>query len=56
MTASQLKRILKDGLITKRAAAHELGVSERQVHRYCSGAAVIPKKIESLVKFLWKPQ
>jgi hypothetical protein len=46
VTAKQLKKLL-DGLgISQVAAAKDIGISARQMRRYCSGEAKIPVVVE----------
>ena len=46
MTAAQLQRALDRAGLSQRGTAKELGISERQMRRYCSGEAKIPKLVE----------
>lgn len=46
MTARQLQKMLDALEISQRGTAKVLGISERQMRRYCSGEAKIPQAIE----------
>ena len=46
MTATQLQKALDRAGLSQRGTAKELGISERQMRRYCSGESKIPKLVE----------
>ena len=46
MTGKQLQKALDRAGMSQRGAAKELGISERQMRRYCSGDAKVPKVVE----------
>jgi plasmid maintenance system antidote protein VapI len=46
MTAKQLQRLLDGMKISQRGAAKAIGISERQMRRYCAGDAKIPVTVE----------
>lgn len=46
MTANQLKKLLDSCGFSQRGAARDLGISERQMRRYCAGDAPVPKVVE----------
>lgn len=46
MTGKQLQKMLDALGVSQRATAKVLGISERQMRRYCSGDAKIPQAIE----------
>lgn len=46
MTAGQLQKALDRAGMSQRGAAKEMGISERQMRRYCSGEAKVPRLIE----------
>lgn len=50
MTAAQLQKILDRAGLSQRGTAKQLGISERQMRRYCSGEASIPKLVETTIK------
>jgi len=50
MTAAQLQKILDRAGLSQRGTAKTLGISERQMRRYCSGEAAIPKLVEVAIK------
>jgi transcriptional regulator with XRE-family HTH domain len=52
MTAAQLQRLLDQAGKSQRGMAKELGISERQMRRYCSGEHPVPRVIELAVRCL----
>lgn len=54
MTAAQLQRGLDRAGMSQRGTAKELGISERQMRRYCSGEAKVPRVVELACKYLWE--
>jgi len=46
MTAKQLQKLLDSCGFSQRGAAKSMGISERQMRRYCAGDAEIPKVVE----------
>lgn len=46
MTAKQLQKLLDSCGFSQRGAARDLGISERQMRRYCAGDATVPKVVE----------
>jgi transcriptional regulator with XRE-family HTH domain len=50
MTGNQLRKLI-DGLgVSQAALARDIGISDRQVRRYCSGEAKIPKLVEMALR------
>lgn len=55
MTAVQLQKALDRAGLSQRGTAKELGISERQMRRYCSGEAKIPKLVEVAMRaIIWE--
>lgn len=52
MTANQLQKLLDSGDLSQRGAARDLGISERQMRRYCAGDAPVPKVIELALRYV----
>ena len=52
MTATQLQKALDRAGMSQRGAAKELGISERQMRRYCSGDAKVPRVVELALLYL----
>lgn len=52
MTAFQLQRLLARAGFSQRGAARELGISERQMRRYCAGEADVPRVVELALLYL----
>lgn len=52
MTGGQLQKLLDSAGLSQRGAAKEIGISERQMRRYVSGDAVVPKVIEYALRWL----
>lgn len=52
MTAAQLQKALDRAGLSQRGTAKELGISERQMRRYCSGEAKVPRLVELALKYL----
>jgi transcriptional regulator with XRE-family HTH domain len=50
MTAAQLQKALDRAGMSQRGTAKELGISERQMRRYCSGEAKVPKLVEIVMR------
>lgn len=46
MTAGQMQKILDSCGFSQRGAARDMGISERQMRRYCAGDAKVPKVVE----------
>jgi transcriptional regulator with XRE-family HTH domain len=52
MTAKQLQKLL-DGIgLSQVSAAKRIGISPRQMRRYCSGEAKIPVVVEYAMKWM----
>lgn len=52
MTAGQLQKTLDRAGMSQRGAAKELGISERQMRRYCAGDAKVPRLVELALLYL----
>ena len=52
MTGGQLQKLLDRAGLSQRGAAKEIGISERQMRRYISGDAEIPKVVEYALLWL----
>lgn len=52
MTGKQLQKALDRAGMSQRGAAKELGISERQMRRYCSGDATVPRVVELALLYL----
>lgn len=52
MTAAQLQKLLDRAGMSQRGTAKELGISERQMRRYCSGEAKVPRVVELAVLYV----
>jgi transcriptional regulator with XRE-family HTH domain len=52
MTPTQLRRLIKSAGLTVQAAANELGMTNRQLYRYLSGDAEIPRVVELAVRWI----
>jgi transcriptional regulator with XRE-family HTH domain len=52
MTAGQLQKALDRAGMSQRGAAKEMGISERQMRRYCSGEAKVPRLVELAMLYL----
>lgn len=52
MTGGQLQRLLDSAGLSQRGAAKELEISDRQMRRYISGDAEVPKVIEYALRWL----
>lgn len=52
MTAGQLQKAIDRAGMSQRGAAKELGISERQMRRYCSGEAIVPRVVELALLYL----
>lgn len=55
MTASQMQKAIDRAGLSQRGTAKELGISERQMRRYCSGEAKIPKLVDVAMRaIIWE--
>jgi len=52
VTGGQLQRLLDKARKSQRGMAKELGISERQMRRYCSGEHPVPRLVELAVRCL----
>lgn len=52
MTGGQLQRLLDNAGKSQRGMAKEIGISERQMRRYCAGEARVPRVVELAVRCL----
>jgi transcriptional regulator with XRE-family HTH domain len=52
MTGGQLQRLLDKSGKSQRGMAKEIGISERQMRRYCSGEAKVPRVVELAVLYI----
>jgi plasmid maintenance system antidote protein VapI len=52
VTALQLQRLLDRSGMSQRGAAKELGISERQMRRYCAGEAKVTRVVELALLYL----
>ena len=52
MSPKQLRRLIKSARLTVQAAADELGLTNRQLYRYLSGDAEIPRVVELAVSWI----
>lgn len=52
MTAGQLQKTLDRAGMSQRGAAKEMGISERQMRRYCAGEAKVPRVVELALLYL----
>jgi hypothetical protein len=52
MTGGQLQKLLDSAGLSQRGAAKELGISDRQMRRYVSGDAEVPKVVEYALRWL----
>ena len=52
MSPKQLRRFIKSARLTVQAAADELGMTNRQLYRYLSGDAEIPRVVELAVRWI----
>lgn len=52
MTGGQLQKLLDSAGLSQRGAAKDLDISERQMRRYISGDAAVPKVIEYALRWL----
>jgi hypothetical protein len=52
MSPKQLRRLIKSARLTVQAAADELGMTNRQLYRYLSGDAEIPRVVELAVRWI----
>jgi len=46
VTPKQLAKLLESCDLSQRGAARALGISERQIRRYCAGDAPVPQVVE----------
>lgn len=51
MTPGQLQKVLDRAGMSQRGAAKEIGISERQMRRYCSGEAKVPRVVELAILY-----
>ena len=56
VTALQLQRLLDRAGMTQTRAAEEIGISDRQMRRYCAGDARITKTVAMAVLHLFCEQ
>jgi plasmid maintenance system antidote protein VapI len=52
MTAAQLQKLLDRAGLSQVGAAKAIEISDRQMRRYCRGAADIPRTVEYAVLWL----
>jgi len=52
MSPKQLRRLIKSARLTVQAAADELDMTNRQLYRYLSGDAEIPRVVELAVRWI----
>lgn len=52
MTGKQLQKSLDRAGLSQRGAAKEMGISERQMRRYCAGDAKVPRLVELAILYL----
>ena len=52
MTGGQLQKLLDSAGLSQRGAAKDIEISERQMRRYISGDATVPKVIEYALRWL----
>lgn len=52
MTAKQLQKIIDGLCISQVALAKDIGISARQMRRYCSGEAKIPVVVECAISWV----
>lgn len=52
MTARQLQRLLDGMGVSQSAMARDIGISDRQMRRYCAGTAKIPLTVECAI--MWR--
>lgn len=52
MTGKQLQAMLDEAAQTQVGMAEEIGISGRQMRRYCAGEAPVPRVVELAVRCL----
>ena len=52
MTARQLQKLLDTAGLSQRGAARAIDISERQMRRYCAGAAEVPRAVEYALRWI----
>ena len=52
MTGGQLQKLLDSAGLSQRGAAREIRISERQMRRYISGDADVPKVVEYALRWV----
>jgi hypothetical protein len=54
MTATQLQRLLDRAHQTQSGMAQQIGISDRNMRRYCAGDLPIPRPVELAIRYVLK--